>query len=727
MSLKIRQISISNLKNVGKQRASILIDNGFSSIYDLLYFLPYKHIDRSTNLSIEAIKQYLRRGYEGELTIVAKAEKKEILRVYGGKSYLKVFFSDSTGAIECIWFNSVKIFDKIFIEGKYYALSGRPVITKYGNLQMAHPDFDKIEDNDNEAFLNTGKIIPFYSLPNEMRKNKLGDFSFRALIKEAIDKYLEYIEDPFDENFLHKNNLISLKDAIKNIHFPENYDCLKKSKFRLKFDEIFFYHLAINFRKSHFREKNKAPILTVKTSLIKNFVNSLPFKLTADQLKTLNEIKEDLASSKPMNRLLQGDVGSGKTIVALIASLFAVDNGYQAAVLAPTEILAMQHYKNFEKYLSNFNVEVILAIGGSKTKNKINIIESIRSKSPLIVVGTHALLEEFIEFKNLGLAIIDEQHRFGVEQRAKLAKKGLSPHTLLMTATPIPRTLTMTLYGDVDVSKISQMPAGRKGVKTVLRGERSLPKIYKYIVEKAKEGIQSYVVYPLVEESDKLELKAAVSYYENLKENDLSQVKVGLLHGKMKWNEKEDIMKKFAAKEFDVLIATTVIEVGIDIPDANIMLINDAHRFGLSQLHQLRGRVGRGDKQGLCILVSKDEYITANDNNLFELDDEYLLRIEKRKNIIRLKAMLKYNDGFKLSEIDMRLRGPGNILGIEQSGLPKFKLVDLTIDEDVISLSKKIVEEIIAEDPLLTKERYYPLKSILIELYKDKIELSSVA
>ncbi|RPI73088.1 MAG: ATP-dependent DNA helicase RecG, partial [Ignavibacteriales bacterium] len=472
---------------------------------------------------------------------------------------------------------------------------------------------------------------------------------------------------------------------------------------------------------------------SIKTTLVKDFLKTLPFELTKAQLKVLSEIKNDMLSGLPMNRLLQGDVGSGKTIVALIAILIAVDNGYQAALMAPTEILADQHAKNISAYMkklkevSGRDIKISLLLGGQKKSLREKNLNDIELQQADIVIGTHAMFEEKVKFNKLGLIVIDEQHRFGVAQRGRLHEKGSSPDVIVMSATPIPRTLTMTVYGDLDLSIIDEMPSNRKPVKTILREEEKLPEIFKFIREKVKDGYQSFIVYPLVEESEKLELKDALSYYEMLKATYLKDLSVGLIHGRMKWQEKEEVMLLFREKKFDVLIATTVIEVGIDIPDANIILINDAHRFGLSQLHQLRGRVGRGNKQSYCILVTSENIANRSDKLNKEPDFMSSSEIEKYKAAIRLQSMIKYNDGFKIAEIDLKLRGPGDIFGLRQSGFPELRHADIITDSKLILEAKEEAFKLIDEDPQLKLPAHRIIKNNLSSSYSDNLKYADIA
>jgi ATP-dependent DNA helicase RecG len=460
---------------------------------------------------------------------------------------------------------------------------------------------------------------------------------------------------------------------------------------------------------------------------LKTFLKTLPFELTEAQLKVLSEIRRDLESDKPMNRLLQGDVGSGKTIVALISMLIVVENKFQAVLMAPTEILADQHFKKISGLVAPLGLKVDELIGGQKKSERDKILKRISEGKTDIIIGTHALIQENVKFHRLGLAVIDEQHRFGVLQRSNLVEKGLHSDLLIMTATPIPRTLTMTVYGDLDVSVIDQMPGNRKPIKTILRGENKLPEIYEFIRSKSKEGYQSFLVYPLVEESEKIELKAAQSYFEELCGNQLKDLRLCLIHGRMGWQEKERIMFDFAEKKYDVLVSTTVIEVGIDIPDANIIVINDAFRFGLSQLHQLRGRVGRSSRQAYCILVTSDQH--AVKSNQFNFNFDYLSpeQIEKNKSVIRLNAMVKHTSGFDLSEIDMKLRGPGNIFGTQQSGLPELKYANVIEDTGLLLSARESAFKIIETDPKLVSPQNSLIKKTLEENYLHLIQIAQIA
>lgn len=725
--------SVQYVKLVGPKRAESFAKVGINTIRDLLYFFPSRHLDRTTVLTAAKAFGYMINGYDGELTVIGKVVEKESKRL-GKREILKVQLRDFTGYFECIWFRGIKYFESVFNEGQVFAISSKPEKSKYGALQFVHPDFDRISEEDEKGFLHTGKIIPFYRIPKELRLRNIGDFSLRKIIYLAVENYADEIEETLTEEIKSNYGLLSLDKAIKNFHFPATTEKLIAAKNRFKFEELFYLEMIVALRKQNYQTKLSGNSMTIKTKLVSEFLKILPFELTAAQLKVLSEIKEDMLSAKPMNRLLQGDVGCGKTIVSLIAMLIAVDNGYQAAIMAPTEILADQHaktisemMKKLQKRFKEMEIKVSLLIGGQKKSEREKKLQEIELQQANIIVGTHALFEEKVQYKNLGLVVIDEQHRFGVRQRARLQGKGRQPDVLVMSATPIPRTLSLTLYGDLDVSVIDEMPKNRIPIKTVLRGDNKLPDIFKFIDEKSKEGYQSFIVYPLVEESEKLELKAAETYYSELKSIHLKNLKIGLIHGRMSWQEKEQKMLLFLKKEFDVLVSTTVIEVGIDIPDANIVLINDAHRFGLSQLHQLRGRVGRGNKQAYCILVTKDEIAKFNSSEYLNLDYISTTQMEKYKSSIRLQTMVRSNNGFEIAETDLKLRGPGDIFGIKQSGFPELKHADIINDIELIVKAKKLAFELIQKDPLLESTKNKLLKNNLNRNYKNNLKYATIA
>lgn len=728
---KILDSSVQYIKSVGPKRAESFYEIGIKSIRDLLFYFPSRHLDRTTVITAAKAYGYVLNGYQGEITIIGKVE--DVERIRFKKELLKVHFRDATGFFECIWFQGIKYFEKVFKPGDIVTISSKPDIN-YNKLQFVHPDFDRITEEESQNFINTGKIIPFYRIPKELKSRNIGDLSLRRIVSYAVEHYVDHLEETLPFSIIKDENLVDIVTAVKNYHFPETKDLFEKAKHRFKFEEMFYIETLVALRKHNYGIKLTGNSLSVKTKLIPDFLKTLPFELTKAQLRVLSDIKADMMSDKPMNRLLQGDVGSGKTIVSLIAMLIAVDNGYQAAIMAPTEILADQHAKNISALMNKLyevhkerKIKVSLLLGGQKKSVRDKNLESIEFQEADIIVGTHALFEAKVKFNNLGLVVIDEQHRFGVRQRAQLQSKGKTPDVLVMSATPIPRTLSMTIYGDLELSVIDEMPKNRKPVKTVLRGENKLPEIYKFIIDKHKEGYQSFLVYPLVEESEKLELKAATTLFEELSNSHLRELKLGLIHGRMTWQQKEEVMIRFLKKDFDALISTTVIEVGIDIPDANIILINDAQRFGLSQLHQLRGRVGRSEKQAYCILVAKDSLVSKT--NQRELDLEYLppAQIEKYKSSVRLQTMVKHNDGFKIAEMDLMLRGPGDIFGTIQSGFPELKYADIINDTQIIIDAKQIAFAIIEKDPKFILPENQIIKQNLLTHYGESLKYATIA
>lgn len=728
---KILDSSVQYIKSVGPKRAESFYKIGIRTIRDLLFYFPSRHLDRTTVLTAAKAYGYVINGYKGEVTIIGKVEDVERIRLR--KELLKVRFRDATGFFECVWFQGVKYFEKVFKPGDIFAISSKPEIN-YNKLQFLHPDFDKITEEESQNFINTGKIIPFYRIPKELKARNIGDLSLRRIISYAVENYVDHLDETLPQTIVKDENLADIVTAVKNYHFPESKELFEKAKYRFKFEEMFYIETLVALRKHNYGTKLTGNALSIKTKLIPDFLKTLPFDLTKAQLKVLSEIKNDMLSDKPMNRLLQGDVGSGKTIVSLIAMLIAIDNGYQAAIMVPTEILADQHAKNISAMMNKLyevhkdrNIKVSLLLGGQKKSVRDKNLESIELQEADIIVGTHALFEAKVKFKNLGLVVIDEQHRFGVRQRAQLQSKGKTPDVLVMSATPIPRTLSMTIYGDLYLSVIDEMPKNRKPIKTVLRGENKLPEIYKFVIDKSKEGYQSFLVYPLVEESEKLELKAAITLFEKLSNSHLRELKLGLIHGRMSWQEKEEVMIRFLRKDFDVLVSTTVIEVGIDIPAANIILINDAERFGLSQLHQLRGRVGRSEKQAYCILVSKDSLVSKT--NQRELDLEYLppAQIEKYKSSVRLQTMVRHTDGFKIAEMDLKLRGPGDIFGTVQSGFPELKYADIINDMQIIIDAKQKAFAIVENDPKIILPENQIIKQNLLTHYSESLKYATIA
>ncbi|MBI4811318.1 MAG: ATP-dependent DNA helicase RecG, partial [Ignavibacteriales bacterium] len=621
---------------------------------------------------------------------------------------------------------------KAFKGSELLAVSGK--ITSYNNrLQIVHPSIDRLADTEDaegdlQGFLHTKGIVPKYCSSEAMKNIDLNVKGLRRIIRSALNEFNDFVEEILPLKFIEKYKFLSEQEAIRNIHFPVSYTILDKARYRLKFDELFTMQLMLALRRKQVKVEMSGIAFNVKSSLARKLVDSLPFELTKAQRKVITEIANDMKIPKPMHRLLQGDVGSGKTIVSLLAMLVAVDNGYQAAFMAPTEILAEQHYKTLTYFLKNININVRLLIGGQRSKLREDILEDIRSGSANIIVGTHALIQENVKFAKLGFIVVDEQHRFGVAQRVALREKGIDslsggphPDVLIMTATPIPRTLSLTLYGDLDVSIIDELPAHRVPIKTILRFDSQITSVHQFVREQVSEGRQVYIVYPLIEESEKLDLKAATESYEKLKSEVFSDLQVGLIHGRMSSDEKDNIMTAFKDRKLNILVSTTVIEVGIDVPNASVMVIEHAERFGLSQLHQLRGRVGRGAEQSYCVLIAPDWMGSAlrKTSNVPDIDDE---DVEKRKVIRRLRTMLDTTDGFKIAEIDLELRGPGDFFGTRQSGLPLLQIANLLTDGDVLALARREAFKLVDEDPHLRRAEHQTLKKHYGE--KMKIALS---
>jgi len=715
---------VNYLKSVGVKRAEAFAKVGIKTINDLLFYFPAKHLDRSKMLNVKEVIFYVGQGFEGEVTVIGKVLHAEKIN-YGKKSLLKIEFTTPKGMFACIWFQRINYFEKVFTVNDTYAISGKPSLSRYGTLQFTHPDYDKLKEEETD-FLHTGKIIPIYKVPQELKNVNLGEYGFRSIINDVVSNYVNLANETLPFNIIKKYNLISINEALQNIHFPENLDKLNFAIKRFKYEELFYIECLVALKHQHYKLSKTGISFKIFPEPIKKFIGSLNFELTKAQLKVLSEIRKDMESYKPMNRLLQGDVGSGKTVVSVISMIIAASNGYQSVLMAPTEILSQQHYKSINKMTEILGLEIGLLIGSQSKTEREEILQKIISGKINIVIGTHALIEEKVEFNKLGLVIIDEQHRFGVNQRSLLIDKGITPDILVMSATPIPRTLSMTVYGDLDISIIDELPKGRLPIKTILRGDTALPNIYEYIIENSKKGFQTFLVYPLVEESEKIDLKAAETYYLHLCQNELRDIKVGLLHGKMNWKEKEEIMFEFAKGKYDVLVATTVIEVGIDIPNANLIVINDAFRFGLSQLHQLRGRVGRSNLQSYCILVvSPDLLVNINKINI---NFNYLSKkqIEYFKTQIRMRSLVQFSSGFDLAEIDLKLRGPGDIFGTKQSGFPELKFADIIEDSDILSNTKEEAFLIILDDPKLQKPENKVIKNTIKSKYYNNLVYSEI-
>ncbi len=701
LSREMLERSVETVKGIGPKLAKKFAKKDVKTVEDLLFFIPRDYQDRRRITPISDL-------FEGQSFIVYGEIIKSRIVNFGKRKIYEVILTDGSGYLYLKWFNfNENVWKKIYSVGKKIYAYGE--VSRYGrNFEMIHPEV--VEDNEEgKLSLEIGNIVPVYS-SMEGVSNKV----LRRILKQALDEYLPFIPKLIPTKYLKRAGYLSVKEALEKLHSPEdNADILVLRDGRsiyhksLAFEEFFFLELALAWRKGKIKEKTGIAF-KVDLNLVQEFLNRLPFELTNAQKRVFEEIKQDMARPVPMNRLLQGDVGCGKTVIAFLASLIAIENGYQVALMAPTEILAEQHYHNFRQYNQLLGLNVALLTGGIPSARKREIYYGLKTGFIQLVIGTHALFQENVEFKKLGLVIIDEQHRFGVLQRAELRAKAKdhTPDTLVMTATPIPRTLALTIYGDLDVSIIDEMPKGRKPVITKLFLEHNKDTAYQLVKAELKKGHQAYVILPLIEESEALDLKAVLSYGEELKKKVFPEFKVEILHGKMSSYEKERIMQSFKKGEVDVLVSTTVVEVGVDVPNATAMVIEHAERFGLSQLHQLRGRVGRSDKQSYCFLIA---YKVKFGSDAFR----------------RLEILTKTTDGFKIAEEDLKIRGPGEFLGTKQSGFLEFRRADLIKDYDVLLKARECAFDLIKEDPELKK--YAVIKEELFRRWQDRLKLLEVA
>ena len=676
--------SIEFVKGVGPARSKLLGEElNLKTIKDLIDFYPFRYIDRSRFYKIEEIPRN-----QSEVQIIGKIKSIRRTKVRY-RDRLNCEFYDNSGKIDLIWYRgfnwveeSLKINDEYVVYGK---------VTWFGNKpSIAHPEIKSKSNFDRNV---PRRLHGIYSSTERLVNEGVTQKYFIKIIYNVLNSIQNHIKENLSSSILKEFNLIDRYKAIVNIHLPESQELLTESTKRLKFEELFFNQLGFQLTKNDRIQKlNGFKFEKVGNNLNEFYKNTLPFELTGDQKKVIKEIRNDFLNGKQMNRLLQGDVGSGKTIVSLMVMLIAIDNGFQSCILAPTEILANQHFKSLRELLIDYDVKVDLLTGSSKTRDRNLIHSSLLSGKTNILVGTHAILEDVVKFKNLGLSIIDEQHRFGVAQRAKLWKKNNpAPHILVMTATPIPRTLAMSLYGDLDISYIKELPPGRITTKTVHKYDRNRLSVFKFLKDQINKGRQVYLVYPLINESEKLDYKDLMDGYESIvREFPRPDFQVSIVHGKMKAKDKDYEMKRFINKETQILVSTTVIEVGVNVPNASVMVIESAERFGLSQLHQLRGRVGRGNDESYCILMTKDK-----------LSEDSKLRIE---------TMVKVSDGFKLAEVDLKLRGPGDMLGTRQSGMLRFKLADIVYDTEILNNARNSAIKLLKTDPRLNKNENLPIR-----------------
>ena len=670
--------NIKYLPGVGEQRAALLgRELNIHSLYDLLYYFPYKYIDRSRVFKVSELGGNLQ-----HVQLLGEIRSFEEMGE-GASRRLVAHFTDGTAFVDLVWFRGIKFIKKRLDLNRQYVVFGKPNMFN-GRVNIPHPDVDDAS----MLQLNKMGLQPYYNTTEKMKRSGLNSNAIAKLMQNLFALLEHEMEETLSPDIVQKHGLMSLDNALRIIHFPKNVKELQLAQYRLKFEELFYIQLNI----LHYvrdRQQRYAGHRFAKVGEMFNrfYSENLPFKLTGAQMRVVREIRRDVNRDCQMNRLLQGDVGSGKTLVALLSMLLAKDNGYQACMLVPTEILAEQHYATLRRMLGNLPVRVELLTGSTKQKERIPVFEGLENGTVDILVGTHAVLEDNVQFRSLGLVVIDEQHRFGVVQRAKMwAKNAIPPHILVMTATPIPRTLAMTLYGDLDVSVIDELPPGRKPITTSHIFRNNSDSMYSFIRRQLDEGRQAYVVYPLIKENEKLDLKNLEDGYKQLC-NIFCDYKLSKLHGKMKPKEKDEEMRRFASGETQILVSTTVIEVGVDVPNASVMVIENAERFGLSQLHQLRGRVGRGASQSYCILVT-----------------DYKLSEDTRK---RMDIMVTSNDGFEIAEADLKLRGPGDIEGTQQSGIAfDLKIANLARDEQLLQYVREVARAVVEADPACNNPMY---------------------
>ncbi|NVK08599.1 MAG: ATP-dependent DNA helicase RecG [Tenacibaculum sp.] len=690
---------VTYIKGISVARAELLFTElGIKTCNDLLHLFPFRYIDKTQFYTINQLQQN-----SAEVQIVGKITGVKTVKQKRG-SRLVATFSDTTGTMELVWFKGAKWIKDSLKVNVPYVIYGK--LNWYnGTPNMPHPEMETVKEYKSKLQM---AMQPVYPSTEKLSTKGISNKVMRTMIQNLFQQAYNDIEETFPAYFIEEHQFLGKKESLLNIHFPKNQELLAKAQYRLKFEELFFIQLQLLQRKLIRKLKLKGFVFEQVGEEFTNFYNNhLPFDLTGAQKRVLKEIRKDVGSGAHMNRLLQGDVGSGKTIVALLTMLLAIDNGYQATIMAPTEILATQHYNGIIELLEKTDIKVELLTGSTKTKKRREIHESLEDGSLHILIGTHAILEDKVQFKNLGIAIIDEQHRFGVAQRRKLWEKSPSdgraipPHILVMTATPIPRTLAMSVYGDLDISVIDELPPGRKEIKTVHRYDSNRLGVFKFLKDEIAKGRQAYVVYPLIQESEAMDYKDLMDGYESIsREFPSPKYQISIVHGQMKPADKDYEMERFAKGDTQIMVATTVIEVGVNVPNASVMVIESAERFGLSQLHQLRGRVGRGAEQSYCILLSS--YKLSSDGKT------------------RLQTMVETTDGFKIAEVDLKLRGPGNIMGTQQSGVLNLKIADVVKDSPILQIARKAAINLLQEDPNLSETK----NSSLLKAY-DKLRKTS--
>lgn len=689
-------VPIESLPGVGPKTAALLKRKGINSIDDLLLYLPRAYEDRRFIQKIANLSNGVRATIVGKVTSSGR-------KFYGRRPVYEVEVADGTGQLTAKWFRGNNNYlQNIFRQGAGVIMSGA-VSGFLTSKEMIHPDHEFIGD-DADSLIHFKRIVPIYSETEGLHQKTI-----RRIMYRLVEQKAQYFLSPIPAAIVQKRNLPAIGQAIRFVHFPPDHynpelcnQALSDSHRRLIYDEFFFFQLGMALKKAgHHIEAG--PSFKINGAILSSFYRSLPFALTEAQKRVISEIERDLSGGGSMHRLLQGDVGSGKTVVAAAAIITACDNGYQAVLMAPTEILAEQHYHNVKGWCEPLGLKTLLLTGRIKNKVRVELLETIAGGEANIIVGTHAILEEDVIFANLGLIVIDEQHRFGVSQRITLRKKGRNPHVMVMTATPIPRTLAMTVYGDLDVSVIDELPPGKKVIRTRLFTEEKRQLVYQIVQREITKGNQAFIVYPLVEESESLDLKDATNMALHLQRDIFPELKVGLIHGRMKSQEKEEVMRLFKDGKTDILVSTTVVEVGIDIPEASVMVIEHAERFGLSQLHQLRGRVGRKDKPAFCLLLTQGGQ-SADAHK-------------------RLRIMEKTNDGFAIAEEDLAIRGPGEFMGTRQSGLPDFRIGNIIRDARLLAEAKADATELIKSDPRLELRQHQAMKVMMIIKWKGKLDL----
>ena len=692
---------ITYLRGVSVQRATLIYTElGIKTCNDLLYFFPFRYIDKTTFYTVKELQINT-----SEVQIVGKITKvKSVAQKRGSR--LVATFEDATGTMELVWFKGQKWIKEALKINEPYVVFGK--LNHYkGRFSIPHPEMEEVSAYKKKL---QSKMQPVYPSTEKLTNSGVSNKMIRTYVQQVLQQFYENIQESLSPEIIGNFHLISKRDALLNAHFPKNQEYLSKAQNRLKFEELFFIQLELLTKKLINKTKIKGVVFkNVGAHFTAFYDNYLPFDLTNAQKRVLKEIRKDVASGAQMNRLLQGDVGSGKTIVALLSMLLAIDNGFQATIMAPTEILAMQHYLAISELLTSMDLRVDLLTGSVKVKKRREIHQNLEDGTLNILIGTHALLEDKVKFKNVGIAIIDEQHRFGVAQRSKLWKKNtIIPHILVMTATPIPRTLAMSVYGDLDISVIDELPPGRKEVKTVHRFDRNRLSVFKFMKDEIDKGRQIYVVYPLIQESEAMDYKDLMDGYESIsREFPSPKYQISIVHGQMKPADKAYEMERFVKGETQIMVATTVIEVGVNVPNASVMIIESSERFGLSQLHQLRGRVGRGADQSYCILLSS-----------YKLSEE---------GKTRLKTMVETTDGFKIAEVDLKLRGPGNLMGTQQSGVLNLKIADVVKDSQILVAARNTAITLLQDDSSLSKPENANIKRAYSILSKNSKIWSNIS